>query len=157
MRHHMRNLFWWHNCNSLFIVFVVYFSAKNLIKGLLKTDPDHRLDIQQVVQNKWIAVSTYISLHLLFLVFIYRPSLSWYALLRHAHSRLFSLSTLVHPCLLPSAPHFHRLFSLFFLGFVTFEFNLVTLCIRLLTVSYLQHVSRVASVFRSLVFYWLTS
>lgn len=29
--------------------------AKNLIKGLLKTDPDRRFDIQQVVQNKWIA------------------------------------------------------------------------------------------------------
>ena len=37
------------------------FSAKNLIKGLLKTDPDHRLNIEQVMRNKWIAVSVYMS------------------------------------------------------------------------------------------------
>lgn len=32
--------------------------AKDLIKGLLKTDPDERLNIKQVMQNKWIAQYT---------------------------------------------------------------------------------------------------
>ena len=33
------------------------FSAKELIRGLLKTDPDERLTINEVMANKWIAVS----------------------------------------------------------------------------------------------------
>lgn len=32
-------------------------SAKDLIKGMLKTDPDERLTIEKVLCNKWIAVS----------------------------------------------------------------------------------------------------
>ena len=32
-------------------------AAKGLIRGLLKTDPDKRLTINEVVRNKWIAVS----------------------------------------------------------------------------------------------------
>ena len=34
-------------------------AAKDLIKGLLKTDPDERLTIEEVLRNKWIAVSSY--------------------------------------------------------------------------------------------------
>jgi len=32
--------------------------AKDLIKGLLKTDPDERLTIEEVLKNKWIAQYT---------------------------------------------------------------------------------------------------
>ncbi|CAG5120428.1 unnamed protein product [Candidula unifasciata] len=32
--------------------------AKDLIRGLLRTDPDKRLDIVQVMQNKWVADNT---------------------------------------------------------------------------------------------------
>lgn len=34
-----------------------YSTAKELIRGLLRTDPDKRLSILQVMQNKWVAVS----------------------------------------------------------------------------------------------------
>jgi len=46
--------------------------AKDLIKGMLCIDPTQRLDIVQVMSNKWIAVSSNINnvtLCLLFLVF----------------------------------------------------------------------------------------
>jgi serine/threonine protein kinase len=41
--------------------------AKDLIKGMLCIDPTQRLDIVQVMSNKWIAVS---------LLFIFLPTLS---------------------------------------------------------------------------------
>ena len=31
--------------------------AKDLIRGMLKTDPHQRLTIDDVIKNKWIAVS----------------------------------------------------------------------------------------------------
>lgn len=31
-------------------------AAKDLIRGLLKTDPDERLTIDEVIKNSWIAV-----------------------------------------------------------------------------------------------------
>lgn len=38
-------------------IFVLFFLAKELIKGLLRTDPAKRLTIDEVMNNKWIAVS----------------------------------------------------------------------------------------------------
>jgi serine/threonine protein kinase len=31
--------------------------AKDLIKGMLNTDPVNRLTIEQVIQNRWVSVS----------------------------------------------------------------------------------------------------
>ena len=36
----------------------IVLAAKDLIRGLLCTDPDQRLNIKQVIANKWVAVST---------------------------------------------------------------------------------------------------
>lgn len=38
-------------------LFIYFFLAKELIKGLLRTDPAKRLTIEEVMNNKWIAVS----------------------------------------------------------------------------------------------------
>ncbi|BFZ08384.1 hypothetical protein BsWGS_11423 [Bradybaena similaris] len=35
-------------------------SAKDLIRGLLHTDPDKRLTIEQVMQNKWVSANTFV-------------------------------------------------------------------------------------------------
>ena len=35
--------------------------AKDLIRGMLKTDPHQRLSIDDVIKNKWIAVSYFFS------------------------------------------------------------------------------------------------
>ena len=39
--------------------------AKELIKGCLKTNPEERLTIDEVIRNKWIAVMRKISLMVL--------------------------------------------------------------------------------------------
>jgi hypothetical protein len=36
--------------------FFGFFSAKDLIKGLLNTDPDKRFTINEVMRSKWISV-----------------------------------------------------------------------------------------------------
>ena len=36
---------------------LISFVAKDLIRGLLRTDPDERLTINEVMQCKWISVS----------------------------------------------------------------------------------------------------
>ena len=39
------------------LLFQVSKDAKDLIKGMLKTNPQERLTIDDVIRNKWIAVS----------------------------------------------------------------------------------------------------
>lgn len=36
---------------------MIFFTAKDLIRGLLKTVPEERLSIEDVMRNKWVAVS----------------------------------------------------------------------------------------------------
>lgn len=36
---------------------LIFFTAKDLIRGLLKTVPEERLSIEDVMRNKWVAVS----------------------------------------------------------------------------------------------------
>ena len=36
--------------------------AKDLIKGMLKTDPQERLMIDDVIKHKWIAVGNFLSI-----------------------------------------------------------------------------------------------
>jgi len=42
----------------LLIIDVFVYAAKELIEELLKTDPDKRLTIHQVMKHNWIAVKT---------------------------------------------------------------------------------------------------
>jgi hypothetical protein len=39
------------------IIIVYFFSARDLIKGLLRINPDERLSIKEVMRNQWICVS----------------------------------------------------------------------------------------------------
>ena len=43
--------------NDCLLFFQVSKDAKDLIKGMLKTNPQERLTIDDVIRNKWIAVS----------------------------------------------------------------------------------------------------
>lgn len=40
-----------------FFITLIFFTAKDLIRGLLKTVPEERLSIEDVMRNKWVAVS----------------------------------------------------------------------------------------------------
>lgn len=40
-----------------FFIILIFFTAKDLIRGLLKTVPEERLSIEDVMRNKWVAVS----------------------------------------------------------------------------------------------------
>ena len=48
--------------NNCLLFFQVSKDAKDLIKGMLKTNPQERLTIDDVIRNKWIAVSIIFSL-----------------------------------------------------------------------------------------------
>lgn len=41
----------------IFFIILIFFTAKDLIRGLLKTVPEERLSIEDVMRNKWVAVS----------------------------------------------------------------------------------------------------
>ena len=50
--------------NNCLLFFQVSKDAKDLIKGMLKTNPQERLAIDDVIRNKWIAVSLYVDFSL---------------------------------------------------------------------------------------------
>lgn len=40
---------------------MVFVAAKDVIRGLLKTDPDERLTIREVMQSGWVSVCLHVS------------------------------------------------------------------------------------------------